>query len=74
MSKASGLPWGSLNADEAFEACESLNGQKYRGRFSLITNSQWMTIARDIVRSHGGDIKLSKSYLGGLKTTINLPI
>ena len=33
-----------------------------------------MTIARDIVRSHGGDIKLSKSYLGGLKTTINLPI
>ena len=33
-----------------------------------------MTIARDIIRSHGGDIKLSKSYLGGLKTTINLPI
>ena len=33
-----------------------------------------MTIARDIVRSHGGDIKLSKSDLGGLKTTINLPI
>ena len=33
-----------------------------------------MTIARDIVRSHGGDIKLSKSYLGGLKTIINLPI
>ena len=33
-----------------------------------------LTIARDIVRSHGGDIKLSKSYLGGLKTTINLPI
>ena len=33
-----------------------------------------MTIARDIVRSHGGDIKLSKSDLGGLKTTINLPL
>ena len=33
-----------------------------------------LTIARDIIRSHGGDIKLSKSYLGGLKTTINLPI
>ena len=26
-----------------------------------------MTIARDIIRSHGGDIKLSKSDLGGLK-------
>ena len=33
-----------------------------------------MTIARDIIRSHGGDIKLSKSALGGLKTTINLPL
>ena len=33
-----------------------------------------MTIARDIVRSHGGDIKLSKSDLGGLQTIINLPL
>ena len=33
-----------------------------------------LTIARDIIRSHGGDIKLSKSQMGGLKTTINLPI
>tara|TARA_Y100001970_G_scaffold56938_1_gene72143 strand:- start:1201 stop:2496 length:1296 start_codon:yes stop_codon:yes gene_type:complete len=33
-----------------------------------------LTIARDIVRSHGGDIKLSKSDFGGLKTIINLPI
>ena len=33
-----------------------------------------MTIARDIIRSHGGDIKLSKSKLGGLKTSINLPL
>ena len=32
-----------------------------------------MTIARDIIRSHGGDIKLSKSDMGGLKTIINLP-
>jgi len=33
-----------------------------------------MTIARDIIRAHGGDIRLSKSKLGGLKTTINLPL
>ena len=33
-----------------------------------------MTIARDIIRSHGGDITLSKSSMGGLKTTINLPL
>ena len=33
-----------------------------------------LTISRDIIRSHGGDIKLSKSTLGGLKTTINIPL
>ena len=33
-----------------------------------------MTISRDIIRSHGGDIKLSLSSIGGLKTVINLPI
>ena len=33
-----------------------------------------MTISRDIIRSHGGDIKLSPSWIGGLKTVINLPI
>tara|TARA_Y100000590_G_scaffold426510_1_gene535675 strand:+ start:2841 stop:4136 length:1296 start_codon:yes stop_codon:yes gene_type:complete len=33
-----------------------------------------LTIARDIIRAHGGDIKLSKSKIGGLETTINLPL
>ena len=33
-----------------------------------------LTISRDIVRSHGGDISLSKSSLGGLKVTVGLPI
>ena len=33
-----------------------------------------LSISRDIIRSHGGDIKLDKSKLGGLKTTILLPI
>ena len=33
-----------------------------------------MTISRDIIRSHGGDIKLSKSSFGGLKITIDLPL
>lgn len=32
-----------------------------------------MTISRDIIRSHGGDIVLNKSQLGGLKVTINIP-
>ena len=33
-----------------------------------------LSISRDIIRSHGGDIKLDKSKIGGLKTTISLPI
>ena len=33
-----------------------------------------MTIARDIIRSHGGEIKLSRSEMGGLKTIIDLPL
>ncbi len=33
-----------------------------------------LSITRDIIRSHGGDIKLSKSKLGGLKSIILLPI
>ena len=33
-----------------------------------------LSISRDIIRSHGGDIKLDKSKFGGLKTTILLPI
>ena len=33
-----------------------------------------MTIARDIIRSHGGEIKLSKSSIGGLKIIVDLPL
>ncbi len=33
-----------------------------------------LTISRDIVRSHGGEIKLDKSGLGGLKLSVLLPI
>ena len=33
-----------------------------------------LTISRDIVRSHGGDIKLGISSLGGLKLSVLLPI
>ncbi len=33
-----------------------------------------LTIARDIARSHGGEIKLEKSPLGGLRATLSVPI
>ena len=33
-----------------------------------------LTITRDIIRSHGGDVKLSESNLGGLKLKVLLPL
>lgn len=33
-----------------------------------------LAIARDIARSHGGDIELSQSALGGLQATVRLPL
>ena len=32
------------------------------------------TIARDIARSHGGDIQLGDSPLGGLRATVKVPV
>ena len=33
-----------------------------------------LAIARDIARSHGGDITLSDSPLGGLRAAVRLPV
>jgi two-component system osmolarity sensor histidine kinase EnvZ len=33
-----------------------------------------LTIARDIARSHGGDIVLGDGALGGLKALVRLPL
>ena len=33
-----------------------------------------LAIARDIARSHGGDIALSSSPLGGLRATVRIPV
>jgi two-component system osmolarity sensor histidine kinase EnvZ len=33
-----------------------------------------LAIARDIARSHGGDITLNKSAMGGLRATVRLPV
>ena len=33
-----------------------------------------LSIASDIIRSHGGDIELGKSEMGGLKIKIFLPV
>jgi two-component system osmolarity sensor histidine kinase EnvZ len=33
-----------------------------------------LAIARDIARSHGGDITLGDSPLGGLRATVRVPV
>ena len=33
-----------------------------------------LAIARDIARSHGGEITLSDSPLGGLRATVRVPV
>jgi two-component system osmolarity sensor histidine kinase EnvZ len=33
-----------------------------------------LAIARDIARSHGGDITLGDSQLGGLRATVRVPV
>jgi two-component system osmolarity sensor histidine kinase EnvZ len=33
-----------------------------------------LAIARDIARAHGGDVRLEKSAMGGLRAVVRLPI
>lgn len=43
QSVASSLPWGNLTMDESNTACGTLGAG-----YSLISNEEWMTVARDI--------------------------
>jgi hypothetical protein len=47
-SQAGGVPWGNLTAGNAQLECESMSEGGFGGTFTLISNSEWMTIARDI--------------------------
>jgi formylglycine-generating enzyme required for sulfatase activity len=61
-----GLPWTSISALEALEACQDLNAlHGISNKFDLISNAEWMTIARSIEAkgtnwtNDGGTQKLS---------------
>ncbi len=45
-----------------------------RGQATGINTGLGLSIARDIVRSHGGDITLKASEMGGLQATIRVPV
>ena len=64
-----GIP--SSNYEDVFKPFFTLDPSrnKLKGESGL-----GLSISRDIIRAHGGDIKLDKSYLGGLRLTITLPI
>ena len=47
-SQASGNPWVSINASTAQSECESMTEGGFSGTFTLISNPEWMTVARDL--------------------------
>ena len=46
-SQAAGGPWGR-SSELAYSACSSLTATNFDGDFSLISNREWMTVARAI--------------------------
>ena len=45
-----------------------------RGQDTGINTGLGLSISRDIVRSHGGDLTLKDSEMGGLQATIRVPV
>jgi two-component system osmolarity sensor histidine kinase EnvZ len=56
--------------EEAFRPFSRLDETRSRNQKGV---GLGLAIARDVARSHGGDIKLSQSPLGGLRATLRLP-
>lgn len=57
--------------EEAFRPFSRLDETRSRNQKGV---GLGLAIARDVARSHGGDIKLSRSPLGGLRATLRLPL
>lgn len=56
--------------EEAFRPFSRLDATRSRNQKGV---GLGLAIARDVARSHGGDIQLSRSPLGGLRATLRLP-
>lgn len=48
VSQPAGVPWVNINATSAFTQCQAVSQDGFEGKFSLISNPEWMTIARNI--------------------------
>jgi hypothetical protein len=74
VSTAEGLPWVSIPADDgvagndtdAFEKCENMTEAGFSGSFGLVSNPEWMTIARDIENT-------SRNWSGGIVGSGHIP-
>ncbi len=64
-----GIPAGQR--ENVFRPFHSLDAARNQNKKS---SGLGLAIARDIVRSHGGEITLGESVLGGLKATIRIPV
>ncbi len=52
QSRMTNLPWTGFNFNRAWAACDSLNASGITG-YHLITNPEWMTIAKEIEEAVG---------------------
>ena len=56
--------------EEAFKPFSRLDEARNQNRSGV---GLGLAIARDVARSHGGDVTLSQSPLGGLRASLSLP-
>ncbi len=67
-SVASGNAWNVISANDAFSECQNISIDGYSGEFALISNREWMTIARDIEATaanwSGGSVGNGEIYRG----------
>lgn len=66
VSQATGDPWVGINANQAQARCEAMSEGGFTGTFGLISNAEWMTIARDIE-------SVASNWSGGVVGTGHIP-